>query len=667
MNPNRPITALLLAFAVGAVDCGGTANPTLPGDGGGSGTGTTAAPLRIWVTDAPFPFDLVESASVVIREVRVRDRDRNRWETVFSGRREIDLAPLTNGTEELLVEASPDPGTYDEVRLLVDAGEVVLSPDAVVEDGNRVYNTENGRLHFPSGAQTGIKIGIENAIVVASQLASDLVLDFDLARNFVFNGPATHPAGVKRVLFTPSVRALNASTTGSISVTVYSDNVTPDDPGDDDPIQGATVRVRDDSGVVLVTAETAEDGSATTSVPPGDYSVELEAVGHESRTISDVSVVLANLTNLGVVVLAATGEIGGAVMSDAATADDGTDDVVVAGATVEIRAEGATGDPLATATTDANGVWRFDGLQAGAYDLLASAAGFEPGSLEGVPAAEVTPGYTITLVALTQDVSGTVTVPEGDDVTQIAVSARNSAGVIVADTAPAPDGGYSLTLATGSYEIAFDDGAAPQFFDVTLVGASPAPDPVTLDVTFEPPSGLTGTVRSDGGTPGDAADDVIVGGATVDLRAAGAPAGSDPLATTTTNAGGQWSFDGLTEGSYDVTVSASGYASGTHTGIAPSDTEYALTLHAFEQSVSGTVAVPEGTEVTAVSIEVRNADGQIVVTGASPDPDGTYRVTLATGTWTLVFTSGTSMQSFEVSLIGADPAPADHTLDVTFN
>jgi hypothetical protein len=474
---------LLVCLTAG---CGGTVGEpfTSTGGGGPGGTPTLTAQLRIWVTDAPFPFASVESASVVIREVQVRDRDADRWVVVFSGQAEIDLVPLTGGVGMLLVEASPPAGTYDEVRLIVEAGEVVLGPDAIVEE-DYVFSTANGRLHFPSGAQTGIKLKIENLIVVSTQVSADLVLDFDLARNFVFNGPVTNPPGVKRVIFTPTVRAINASTAGSITVTVRSDNVTPGDTLDDFAIQDATVRILDGNANVVATASTGADGRALVSVPPGTYGVSIEASGHASEVLTDILVVLANLSDLGDLLLAAAGEIGGVVLSDGGTPADDSDDVVVEGATVELRAAGGAGPALATTTTDASGMWRFDDLDAGDYDVTVMATGFGSGALADVGAALMTPGYTILIEALPRDLTGTVSVPEGVDVTSMMIQARNSAGVSVAMALPAADGTYTMTLATGVYEVVFDDGVMTRTIEVTVVGASPAPEPQVLDLSFE--------------------------------------------------------------------------------------------------------------------------------------------------------------------------------------
>ena len=89
-------------------------------------------------------------------------------------------------------------------------------------------------------------------------------------------------------------------------MTVLSDNQSPGDGTDDVALEGATVRVLE-AGNVVATAGTGADGHAVLSVPPGIYDVEIEADGHALVTLPAVQVTLANLTDLGQVVLAATG------------------------------------------------------------------------------------------------------------------------------------------------------------------------------------------------------------------------------------------------------------------------------------------------------------------------------------------------------------------------
>lgn len=485
MKINSLFTAGVLGALTLLTGCGGGGGSGGGLGGGGGGVGATGGRLRVHITDAPFPFDYVESATVVINEVQVHEKNSDAWTTVFTGAATIDLVPLQNGLTQLLVDAEIEPGTYDQVRLLVDAGEVVLTEEAVVED-DHVFNTEGGDLKFPSGAQTGIKLHIENDIVVTTELSGDLILDFDLSRNFVFNGPVTHAPGVKRVIFTPSVRATNASVAGSLQVTALSDNLTPGEVSDDTPLAGATVSVFDATADPLVdapiaTGATDADGIALIAgLPPGEYQAVVEAAGHESATVGGITIVIANLTSVEVT-LAATGQITGNVMSDAGTPASAADDVPVEGATVEVR---AADDPtvIATTSTDSSGTFQVIDLPAGNYDVTVTATGFVTQTVEDVPAT-LTGGPSILLVALTSNVTGTLTdTGTGTGIAAASVVVTNASGQVAATTT-ADDGTYSLVLGTGSYTVTFTSGAATVGMPLVIVGEDP-PNNVTLDASL---------------------------------------------------------------------------------------------------------------------------------------------------------------------------------------
>ncbi len=468
--------ALLLATVLAA--CGG---------GSGSPADVPTGPnLKIYVTDAPFPSDLVESASVEINEVRVREKDLG-WQTVFTGSAVIDLVPLTGGVSALLVEAELPPGVYEEVRLIVEAGEVVLSPEAVVRGDSHTFNTANGGLFYPSGAQTGIKVKLDTDITVVGQLTSDLTLDFALDKNFVFNGPMSHAPGVSRVIFTPVVRAVNSSTAGSVELLVLSDNATPGDGTDDEGVAGATVRALDAADAEIATGLTDADGLIILQLPAGTYTIEVEAENHETLTSGDVVVPAANLIDLGPILLAATGgEVTGTVMSDGATPGDDADDVVLAGATISATLQGSTNPPVVT-TTGESGGFRFEDLAPGTYDLAITAAGFADGAVADVVPTLGGTGVLVSLVAYTRTLTGTVTdgaaVPAA--LSGVQVTATNAAGVALPSTTTGAGGTYSLVLPTGSYTVLFA-AAAPSTdtntLSVTVVGTDPVSDQA-LDTT----------------------------------------------------------------------------------------------------------------------------------------------------------------------------------------
>jgi hypothetical protein len=358
-----------LAFSVAA--CGNSDD----GDASHDATGT----LRVLVTDAPFPVEFVESATVIIREVSVRAGDGGGFINVFSGSNAVDLVPLTGGVAAQLLEASLPPGSYDEARLRVGAGEVVLKEAAFVAGESRVFNSETGNLRFPSGAQTGIKVKIDPPIQVLSRLSSDLILDFELDKNFVFNGSFSHAPGVKGVVFTPVIRAVNASTAGTMAVRVFGDNRTPGDTTDDPPLEGVEVTVFDSDGGEAAGSATDGAGLVEISLPPGSYAVTIELDGHDAKTLENVEVVVANVAGEEVLLTATSSQISGTVV-------DGSDDSnALERVEVTLRPPGKT-DPLATGVTDHQGAFRFDGLQPGQYDLSFALEGFAQQTVTGVVA-----------------------------------------------------------------------------------------------------------------------------------------------------------------------------------------------------------------------------------------------------------------------------------------
>lgn len=450
---------------------GGSSTPAAPPEAG-------ASTLRISVTDAPFPSAFVEEASVVIREVRVRNRDTDSWDVVFTGSAEIDLVPLTGGVAALLVDASLPPGSYDEVRLIVDAGRVIVDDSVVTASGESEFTVDNGTLKFPSGAQTGIKVKIANAIDVTTGLSAELMLDFDLTKSFVFNGSPNSPQGVRSVLFKPVVRATNSSVAGSVQLTALSDLATPGDTTDDLPLEGATVRVCDDTDTEVATAMTNTSGVALLSLPAGTYSVKVEADAHDAVTQNDIVVVLANTTDVGVLTLALSEtEITGTVSSDGATPADTSDDLPVGGATVEVRATGTT-TLIDSTTTDGQGAFVLSALPPGDYDLRVIASGYT--TLEVIAVTAMAPGastpQSLILAALTRDVTGTVTDNAMAAAAGATVEIQDAAGTSLGTTTTDVTGAYTLVgIPTGNHTLLITPTGSLTAFSqaLSVVGTAP--------------------------------------------------------------------------------------------------------------------------------------------------------------------------------------------------
>ena len=79
-------------------------------------------------------------------------------------------------------------GDYAQLRMIVDSALVTLK-SSLFSNG-----TDTVTLKVPSGPQTGIKVEFGGPVHIAPG-QTDLVVDFDVSRSFVFQGPATGPYG----------------------------------------------------------------------------------------------------------------------------------------------------------------------------------------------------------------------------------------------------------------------------------------------------------------------------------------------------------------------------------------------------------------------------------------------------------------------------------------
>ena len=466
-----------------------------------AGTGENGAPpmggmLRIAVTDDPFPIDAVLEASVEIGRVEAHVQELDAWVVLSEETFTVNLVGLSNGIVEEIVDVAVDPGTYDKFRFITGLGRVVLDPDkATVADESRlqevtidgelrdgyVFTVEDGGVKFPSGPQTGIKVNVDPPIVVTTGLSGDLLLEFDLGRNFVFNGPTTHKPGVKRVLFTPSVKASNETTNGSVAVVINSDEILLEDDSDDLPLEGAEVWLVDDAGTKVTQTFSAADGMAVLSATPGTYTLKADKFGFVEGEIASVEIVLANLKTEDPLALVPSDlVVTGTVYTDAGTSGETEtdDDYPIAGVAVTLHlASSALSDAK---TTDSDGLFTFERLEEFTYDLTFSKVGFTTFDTTWAPADGP---MTVRLNPLRQAVAATI--KDGDDaaVASATVTATDEFGNEWTATTNS-SGEAAFTLPTGTYTFTATDGTdtyvASDDLDVVGDDSDATSDAITL-------------------------------------------------------------------------------------------------------------------------------------------------------------------------------------------
>ena len=233
--------------------------------------------LVIKLTDAPFPLDMIDAATVKIVKVEIGyvcdcDQEEYPFITVYENPdpEPFNLLDFRNGLTADLVDMQIDPGSYNLIRLYVDEAGLV------VKDGDEYM------LKVPSGPQTGIKVFMEPALQVVGGLTSEIVLDFNLDRSFVLKGNMNTPAGIKGFNFKPVIKAINNTTQGTVAGHVINS---------DTAIYEAAVWIDED------TVYTDEEGYyAIPGLPAGPYTISATYEGFDTVTVEGLEIVAGNLT-----------------------------------------------------------------------------------------------------------------------------------------------------------------------------------------------------------------------------------------------------------------------------------------------------------------------------------------------------------------------------------
>lgn len=236
------------------------------------------------ITDAPFPVSMIDSAIVAINKVEIRKKSEGEelgypFITVWEGYEEFNLLELRNGISAELAEFELEAGHYDLIRLYVDEARLV------VKEG------DTHSMKVPSGAQTGIKLFIEPALLVAGGLTTDVLLDFNLEKSFVLKGNTSSPAGIKGFNFKPVIRAVNNTTAGSIEGLVMNS---------DTALENASVlleQVVDLDTLEITTALTDTAGYyAMPGIPAGIYQISATLAGFDTVVVEGLEVIEGNLS-----------------------------------------------------------------------------------------------------------------------------------------------------------------------------------------------------------------------------------------------------------------------------------------------------------------------------------------------------------------------------------
>ena len=161
----------------------------------GSDLNSGTSRVRLQLTDAPA--SNIESAIVWISSAYlIPGPDSGSRVVVTDEPQEYDLLELQDGVTALLGDADVPAAEYSQLRLVVDSARLTLAAGFTFADGSTTRS-----LKVPSGGTSGIKVSFPGKLDLTED--TEVVVDFDVAQNFVFQGP---PAGPFGVLFTPHLK-----------------------------------------------------------------------------------------------------------------------------------------------------------------------------------------------------------------------------------------------------------------------------------------------------------------------------------------------------------------------------------------------------------------------------------------------------------------------------
>ena len=169
--------------------------------------------LKLSLTDAPLDSEGITGVHITVSEVQYHIQD-NEWKTFedFDGPQSYNLLDLTRGESNMLGQFELSPGTYTQLRFMLDAPErgqgSPSNPGCYLEfeDGSEQS------LFVPSGSQSGYKATGQFTVPVNGTVS--VTADFDARKSVVKAGASG------KYILKPTIRLVVDNQAGSIYGTV---------------------------------------------------------------------------------------------------------------------------------------------------------------------------------------------------------------------------------------------------------------------------------------------------------------------------------------------------------------------------------------------------------------------------------------------------------------
>jgi hypothetical protein len=178
-----------------------------------SGTDADSAFVQVQVTDAPA--DNLQSAEIWVSRVYLQGGPGNSADTTDSTSRgrvdlfnnpnapfKADLMVLRNGiTANLTQPISVQPGSYKQLRIVIDSAKVTLKTGFTFESGATTQS-----IKLPSASSSGIKVDLASVLPAVEGDTTTVLADIDVNNNFNIQFVPGSTTRIRSILFTPVIK-----------------------------------------------------------------------------------------------------------------------------------------------------------------------------------------------------------------------------------------------------------------------------------------------------------------------------------------------------------------------------------------------------------------------------------------------------------------------------
>ena len=393
------------------------------------------------------------------------------------------------------------------------------------------------------------------------------------------------------------------------------------------PLANASIQVLSGSTLIGSTFTDANGAFTLTGLNPGNYTLNAFNTDYQSSTTTFF--VVANQTlNVSIALSADPGTLSGTVY-------DSVSMNPITGANIALL-QGSTSITLLL--TDSNGAWTVPNLAPGSYTVVVTASAYQSSVTGALVQATTTTAVTTLLVAQPGSVVGQVT-NNATPLSGATVDVLQDV-TVVATALSDGNGNYTIhSLAPGSYTIRASDSG----FNTVVQGLV-----ITASQQSTANFSLAANPGSIAGNVTDSNTSQPIAGINLLISHAGAL-----VASTTTDANGNYEIDNLSPGNYTITTSSTLYQTISQ-GVSVSSNQ-TTTVNVALQDQPGSIGgqiVDASTGLGLPGVSITALNGSIVLGSALSDSNGNYVINgVAPGSYTVRATLNTYQTAVQSALV----------------